>query len=159
MDDSRPRSWALAALGLLISCEAFALPDPPAPANGGASLPAHVPAKRHHPVRQRGKASIYSRRLAHKIMADGTPLDLDAEVAASRQLPLGSKAKVTNLRNGRSTEVLIRDRGPYIPGRIIDLTPKAAARLGFHRGVVPVEVSPVADGPPATAAARHTHGP
>ena len=92
--------------------------------------------------RQRGKASVYSRQLAHHRMADGTALDLESNAAASKTLPLGAKAKVTNLRNGRSAVVVIRDRGPFVKGRIIDLTPHTAAELRFRsHGVVPVEVA------------------
>lgn len=94
--------------------------------------------------RQHGKASIYSRRFAGKTMADGTPMNPNANIAASKTLPLGTKAQVTNLRNGRSTEVEIRDRGPYVKGRIVDLSPKAASEVGAtHEGVVPVEVAPI----------------
>lgn len=143
MNGSQPRAWAFAALALTICCDAFAMQNPSAAAKDDVPQPAHAhaPGQRHR-LRQRGKASIYSRKLAHKPMADGTPLDLNADVAASKQLPLGSKAKVTNLRNGKSAEVEIKDRGPYVPGRIIDLSPKAAAKLGFRDGVAPVEVTP-----------------
>ena len=81
-------------------------------------------------------------------MADGTPLDLNSNAAASKHLPLGSKAKVTNLRNGRSAVVEIRDRGPFVKGRIIDLTPRTAAELHFKsRGLVMVEVTPIVPKP------------
>ncbi len=97
---------------------------------------------------QRGKASVYSHKLAHQPMADGTPLDLNSNSAASKTLPLGSKAKVTNLRNGRSAVVVIRDRGPFVKGRIIDLTPHTAAELHFKsRGLVMVEVTPIVPEP------------
>ena len=103
------------------------------------TAPAH-PANNH-----RGKASVYSRKLSKRPMADGTPLDLESNAAASKTLPLGSRAKVTNLRNGRSAEVVIKDRGPFVKGRIIDLSPKTAKALGFRTGTVPVEVTPIDD--------------
>ncbi len=113
-------------------------------------------AKKH-----RGKASVYSRKFAYKRMADGTRLDLESNAAASRQLPLGSRAKVTNLQNGKSAEVRIRDRGPYVKGRIIDLSPRTAKNLNIgFRGVVPVEVTPIKEpGEEQAAAKSHVHKP
>lgn len=65
-----------------------------------------------------------------------------AMTAAHRTLPCGTKVHVTNTRNGRSVVVRITDRGPFIRGRIIDLTTGAAARLGF-RGLAPVMIRAV----------------
>jgi rare lipoprotein A len=62
--------------------------------------------------------------------------------AAHKTLPLGSRVRVTNKKNGKSVVVRINDRGPYIRGRIIDLTPAGARALGFN-GLAPVEVTPV----------------
>lgn len=74
-------------------------------------------------------------------MACGKPFDEHAFTAAHRTLPLGSKVKVTNLRNGRSVVVRIRDRGPHVTGRIIDLSRAAARRLRFTgKGLAPVKV-------------------
>ena len=108
-----------------------------------------TPAKRaldHSGKKKRGKASFYSRKFAGKKMADGTPLDPAAHVAASKTLPLGTKARVTNLETGKSAVVEIRDRGPYVPGRTIDVTPAVAQEIGLSRnkGVAPVEVAPIA---------------
>lgn len=92
----------------------------------------------------KGKASYYGKEFFGRTMADGTPMDPDSNIAASRTLPLGTKAKVTNLDNGKSAVVEIRDRGPYIEGRIVDLTPKTAEELDMTtEGVVPVEVTPI----------------
>lgn len=78
-------------------------------------------------------------------MADGTPMNPHAAIAASRTLPLGTKARVTNLENGKSSVVEIKDRGPYVDGRIVDLSPKIAQQLGMkEQGVAPVEVAPIA---------------
>jgi rare lipoprotein A len=60
--------------------------------------------------------------------------------AAHRTLPFGTKVKVTNKSNGRTVVVTINDRGPFVRGRIIDVTPAAAHALGFS-GLVPVEVT------------------
>jgi rare lipoprotein A len=92
-----------------------------------------------------GKASFYAGRFAGKKMADGTPMKPGGANAASKTLPLGTVAKVTNLETGQSTAVTIRDRGPYMPGRIIDLPPGKAREIGItHKnGVAPVEVAPI----------------
>jgi rare lipoprotein A len=93
---------------------------------------------------EKGKASFYGKEFFGRKMADGTPMDPQSNIAASRTLPIGTKAIVTNLDNGKSAVVEIRDRGPYIEGRIVDLTPKTAEQLDMvERGVVPVEVTPI----------------
>jgi rare lipoprotein A len=98
--------------------------------------------KAHSP--QRGKASYYGKEFYGRKMADGTKMNPQSNIAASRSLPLGTKAEVTNLENGKSEVVEIRDRGPYVDGRIIDLTPKTAEKLGFiEDGVAPVLVEPI----------------
>ena len=104
---------------------------------------------------QKGEASYYGEYFYGRTMADGTPMDPDAPIAASRTLPLGSLVEVTNLENGKSEVVEIRDRGPYIAGRIIDLSPKVAKQLGMlEKGVAQVVVTPLevpqADGTLAT---------
>ena len=68
--------------------------------------------------------------------------------AASRTLPLGSHAEIVNLETGQSAKVKINDRGPYVKGRVIDLTPNAARRIGLDRedGVVKVSIKPVKAG-------------
>lgn len=91
-----------------------------------------------------GKASYYHRNLAGRKMADGTPMNPNANIAASKTLPLGTKAEVTNLENGKSAQVEIRDRGPYVDGRIVDVSPKVAKQLDMHeQGVAPVVVKPI----------------
>lgn len=93
---------------------------------------------------RKGKASYYSTKFAGKKMADGTPMNPNANIAASKTLPLGSVVQVTNLENGKSDIVEIRDRGPYVPGRIIDVSPKVAQKLDMKKaGVAPVEVKPL----------------
>jgi rare lipoprotein A len=104
-----------------------------------------------------GKASFYARKFAGRKMADGTRMDPHSDSAASKTLPLGTTARVTNLETGRSTVVTIRDRGPYVKGRIVDLSPAAARKLGIDRedGVARVEVAPIQLPPRDGAAARH----
>jgi rare lipoprotein A len=78
-------------------------------------------------------------------MSDGTRMRPSSNNAASLTLPLGTTARVTNLQTGRSALVTIRDRGPYVRGRIIDLSPATAERIGLDRkqGVTKVEVVPL----------------
>jgi len=98
----------------------------------------------HSGRKQEGHASYYGPGFVQKKMADGRKMNPSAEAAASKTLPLGSVAEVTNLRNGKSTTVRIEDRGPYVDGRIIDLTPKAAGQIDMkHEGVAPVVVKPI----------------
>jgi rare lipoprotein A len=93
-----------------------------------------------------GKASFYASQFFGRKMADGTPMDPQDDNAASRTLPLGTKARVTNLETGRSAVVTIQDRGPYVKGRIVDLSPATAEQIGLTRrtGLAPVEVAPIA---------------
>jgi rare lipoprotein A len=99
-------------------------------------------AKKHG--KQVGKASYYADRFAGRKMANGERMDPQSNIAASKTLPLGTKARVTNLENGKSEMVEIKDRGPYVDGRIIDLTPRTADKLDMREdGVVAVEVTPV----------------
>jgi rare lipoprotein A len=94
--------------------------------------------------KRKGKASFYARRFGGQKMADGTRLNLGSNAAASKTLPLGTKARVTNLDNGKSAVVEIRDRGPHVKGRIIDLTPRTARQLDMKEdGVARVEVQPL----------------
>lgn len=91
---------------------------------------------------QHGKASWYSIDCnGGTHTASGERLENYAMTAAHKTLPLGSKVRVTNKRNGKSVVVRITDRGPYIKGRVIDVTVGVAQKLGFVKdGVVPVVV-------------------
>ena len=75
-------------------------------------------------------------------MADGTKMNPHSDNAASKTLPLGTTAKVTNLQTGQSAKVTIRDRGPYVKGRILDISPSTAHKIGItkHKGVAEVKV-------------------
>jgi len=79
-------------------------------------------------------------------MADGTKMNPHSDNAASKTLPLGTTAKVTNLQTGQSAKVTIRDRGPYVKGRILDVSPSTARKIGItkHDGVAKVKVDPIA---------------
>lgn len=89
--------------------------------------------------RQEGIASWYGDWHAGRLTANGERFDPRALTAAHKTLPLGSYVIVKNLRNGRMLEVRINDRGPYLDGRVIDLSEAAAKRLGMHKeGLAPV---------------------
>src|SRR5579871_1285699 len=77
-----------------------------------------------------GKASFYAKQFSGKTMANGAPMDPQGDNAASRTLPLGTTAKVTNVETGKTAVVTIEDRGPYVDGRLVDLSPGTAAKIG-----------------------------
>ena len=123
----------------------------------------HVAASRHavrHPRRaaidhsggrQYGKVSWYRGGFAGRKSRAGLPRN----AAASKTLPLGTRAKVTNLANGKSAEVKITDRGPYVAHRVIDVAPHVANKLGLRAaGVAPVEVKPL-DVPQSDGGNKH----
>jgi rare lipoprotein A len=95
---------------------------------------------------QIGKASVYSSKFAGRRMATGEKFNPASDSAASRSLPLGTAAKITNLENGRTATVRIRDRGPWRAGRILDVSPKTAERLGIPgNGVGNVAIAPIVE--------------
>lgn len=77
-----------------------------------------------------GQASYYADKFQGRKTANGEIYKASQKTAAHRTLPFGSKVKVTNVRNGKSVVVRINDRGPFIRGRIIDLSRSAFARIG-----------------------------
>lgn len=91
---------------------------------------------------QVGRASWYA---LTSMTANGERCNPGAMTAAHRTLPFGTRVKVTNLGNGKAVVVRINDRGPFIGGRIIDLTKGAAGRIGMHKsGTAKVKVEVVA---------------
>src|SRR5829696_7827498 len=91
--------------------------------------------------RQGGLASWYGPGFYGRRTASGAVYTGAALTAAHRSLPFGTLVQVTNLANGRTVVVLIDDRGPFVRGRVIDLSAAAARRLGMVRdGVVPVRI-------------------
>jgi rare lipoprotein A len=89
---------------------------------------------------QSGIASVYG--YDGQKTANGERASAAGLTAAHRSLPFGSRVRVTNKRNGRTVVVRINDRGPFVKGRVIDLTPAAARVLGFS-GLAPVDVARV----------------
>src|SRR5262249_6059772 len=86
---------------------------------------------------QSGIASVYSSKQGSKT-ASGKRLNDGALTAAHRSLPFGTKVRVTNKRSGRSVVVIITDRGPFVRGRVIDLTMAGASAIGMGFGLAPV---------------------
>jgi rare lipoprotein A len=94
--------------------------------------------------KQQGRVSYYSQKFTHRKMADGRPMNPQSNAAASKTLPLGTTARVTNLQNARSATVKIQDRGPYVAGRVIDVSPVVAEQLDLKKqGAARVEVKPI----------------
>ena len=105
-------------------------PRPETPREGDATGPV-----------ERGTASWYGRPHHGRRTASGETYDMNALTAAHPSLPLGTRVLVTNANNGRSVRVRINDRGPIVPGRIIDLSYAAARQLGaVSDGTIPVVV-------------------
>lgn len=82
---------------------------------------------------QKGKASFYGHEFGGKRTASGERFNPHALTAAHRSLPFGTKLRLTNPANGRSIIVRVNDRGPFIRGRVIDISLGAARALGFIR--------------------------
>ena len=93
---------------------------------------------------EQGKASYYARKFQGRKMANGEPYRRRKLTAAHKTLPFGTKVKVTNLKTNETVKVKITDRGPFVRGRIVDLSEAAAKRVGMMKsGVAPVQVKVV----------------
>ena len=91
--------------------------------------------------REAGKASYYGREAHGKATASGEKFNMNALTAAHKTLPFGTKVRVTNLTNKKSVVVRINDRGPFVAGRIIDLSYAAAKKIKMlDAGVASVEL-------------------
>ena len=100
----------------------------------------YVPMTDDRPLRETGLASWYGRKFNGRPTSNGETYDMFAMTAAHKTMPLPSYARVRNPANGREVIVRINDRGPFHPGRVIDLSYTAALKLGLLGGVAPVEV-------------------
>lgn len=113
---------------------------------GGANKPYEVLGRWYSPLqadvalRETGLASWYGHKFHGRPTANGETYDMFAMTAAHKTMPLPSYARVRNPANGREVVVRINDRGPFVDGRVIDLSYSAALRLGVLGGVAPVEV-------------------
>jgi rare lipoprotein A len=91
-----------------------------------------------------GHASWYGRKFHGRKTASGQRYNMHAFTAAHRTLPFGTQVSVTNLANGRTVRLVINDRGPFVRGRLIDVSRRAARELGFlHKGTARVRVRTV----------------
>ena len=120
----------------------------PAPSSrsvqGSPEVRQQVPKTKPYQV---GTASWYGESFQGKPTASGEPYEMYDMTAAHLKLPIGSYVKVTNLRNGKAVVVRVNDRGPVVPGRIIDLSYGAAQALQFrHRGLQRVRLDVVQPG-------------
>jgi len=107
----------------------------------------YTPHTRVMPFSQRGVASWYGRRFHGQFTASGERYNMYAMTAAHPTLPIPSYARVTSLENGRSVIVRINDRGPFLHGRVIDLSYVAAWKLGYvNKGSARVEVEQIVPG-------------
>src|SRR5689334_2483084 len=90
---------------------------------------------------EEGKASYYSNKLSGKKMANGEKYNPNKLTAAHKTLPFGTRIKVTNLDTQKSVKVKVTDRGPFSPGRVLDLSYSAADKLDLIKaGVAPVKL-------------------
>jgi rare lipoprotein A len=145
----RPGPWRVrTSLFLVLTCwlsTAFPAQEAASPdARKASPQAAHHAGLDRSGKTRKGKASYYGRKFYSRKMADGTRMNPQSNAAASKTLPLGTKARVTNLENGNNEVVEIRDRGPYVKDRIVDVSPKTADKLGLKEGgTAPVEVKPI----------------
>jgi rare lipoprotein A len=122
-----PGVLAVALLAVLAGC---------ATPRGGVSAPPTATGGA-----QTGQASWYGAAHQGRLTASGEPYDMYRLTAAHLTLPLGTHVLVTNMKNGRSVEVRVNDRGPTVAGRIIDLSYAAARALdAVGEGVIPVRL-------------------
>ena len=154
------RLFAGAFLAAMLAGCAVAPPAPeaPAPPSPAPAAPAPPPAVAPPPkvapqegeahFRQRGRVSLYGKAFDGKKTASGAPFDPDALTMAHRSLPFGTLVRVTNLENGRSVDVTVNDRGPFVANRIADLSVAAARKLGMvDDGVVDGEIEVIRPAP------------
>ena len=126
-------SRVIAALAVVLLCVLFL--------HGCAGPGGNRPPPGLSGYRETGMASYYARKFQSRKTASGERLDNRSMTAAHRSLPFGTEVTVRNVHNGKSVRVRINDRGPFVKGRIIDLTRAAFSRIAsLDRGVVRVEI-------------------
>jgi len=147
----------LIIISVLLLFFIFGCSKRPAPrSTAGAPKPYKVMGKWYHPIsdskgfRQKGAASWYGKDFHGRKTASGEPYNMYAMTAAHKTLPLGTYVSVRNLKTNKKIEVKVNDRGPFVRGRIIDLSYTAAKKLGIvGPGTAPVEI--IALGTPDTS--------
>jgi rare lipoprotein A len=149
--------FRLAAALVLIAKMAAVPPDHPQaqaktlPKAAKTSHPSTAKVPRESKPYQIGLASWYGKQFHGRTTASGEDFNMFELTAAHRQLPLGTYVKVTNLKNGKWIIVRVNDRGPYVEGRIMDLSYSAARMLSFRSGIERVRLDVVQPETVATA--------
>jgi rare lipoprotein A (peptidoglycan hydrolase) len=142
----RPRpatTRTTATLGLIALLAGCASTPPPGERDGPPLKVLgrrYVPFTDDRPLVEHGLASWYGRKFHGRPTSNGEPYDMFAMTAAHKTMPIPSYARVRNPANGREIIVRVNDRGPFVDGRIIDLSYVAALRLGVLNNVAPVQV-------------------
>lgn len=125
----------LISSSILLSCQQKQTTDEPTPSSSSEEV------KKPDVVKQQGQASWYGPDFHGKTTANGETFNQNAMTAASKTLPLGSTAKVTNTETGKSVTVKINDRGPYVGDRVMDLSKAAAEKIDIKdQGVSHVKI-------------------
>ncbi len=138
-----PLSSTLAGLVGIILSVAMSAPIRPAQAVEPPEAGSSLPVERRPPSKstQYGVASWYGPGFEKRKTASGERFAKDLATAAHRHLPLGTRVLVTNLTNGLTAIVRINDRGPYVRGRVIDLSASVARQLAMvHKGLTRVSI-------------------
>jgi rare lipoprotein A len=111
------------------------------------SCGSHIPQKTDSDLigyTETGQASFYAMKFQFRKTASGERFNQFSMTAAHKKLPFGTMLVVTNLENGKSVKVKVNDRGPFIKGRVIDLTRAAFAKIGdTKKGIIPVKIEAV----------------
>jgi len=160
------RAWSISAvlavltalLLILSACGPKVVPPPPA----GRDLPkgkpytvfgrSYQPFTQAHGFEQRGLASWYGPKFQGKLTSNGEVYDMEKMTAAHKLLPMNTWVEVVNQDNGKKAVVRVNDRGPFVDGRIIDLSKAAARKLGvLGPGTAPVYIRALASRPSDTA--------
>jgi rare lipoprotein A len=109
--------------------------------SGCAGQAGYKPHPELNGYKETGVASYYARNFHHRKTASGERLNNNSMTAAHKTLPFGTEVIVKNINNGKSIKVRINDRGPFVKGRIIDLTRAAFSQIAnLDKGVVKVEI-------------------
>lgn len=140
------------AIGLGVA--AFVAMSPPSQAGQTSFIPYCAPTAVHGES-QTGVASWYGKECQGNETASGEIYNMNALTAANRHLPLGTTIRVTNIENHRSLILRVNDRGPFVPGRLLDVSRAAARQLGFSgEGITRVHIQVLRlphSGPPQLA--------
>jgi rare lipoprotein A len=135
----------ITAVCLMLGLSSFAGPALAKEPRHSPAIEAQQQGHGQHLRPQRGRASFYSNRFHGRRMANGQRFNRHSNAAASRTLPLGTRARVKNLENGRTAVVVIQDRGPRTRSRVLDVSPSTATQLGIReQGTALVEIVPLA---------------